>query len=101
MAADAGPRSVAQHRRGARDHGRLESPLGKNSNRLSRGLVMNSSSLVRSTRFAACLAALAASFVCCSASAQAIRQQADGFIGGTVTSARGPEAGVWVIAETK
>ena len=26
MAADAGPRSAAQHRRSARDHGRLESP---------------------------------------------------------------------------
>jgi hypothetical protein len=29
-----------------------------------------------------------------------VRRPADGFIGGTVTSARGPEAGVWVIAET-
>jgi hypothetical protein len=36
----------------------------------------------------------------CGAAAQAVRQPADGFIGGTVTSARGPEAGVWVIAET-
>src|SRR6185295_5922313 len=62
---------------------------------------MNSSSLARSCRLAACAAALVASFVCCSAGAQAVRQQADGFIGGTVISARGPEAGVWVIAETK
>ena len=36
----------------------------------------------------------------CAASAQAVRQPADGFIGGVVTSTRGPEAGVWVIAET-
>ena len=28
------------------------------------------------------------------------RRPADGFIGGVVTSSRGPEAGVWVIAET-
>src|SRR6185503_2182712 len=67
---------------------------------LHQGTCMNSSSLGRGYR-AAWFAALAASFVCCGAAAQAVRQQADGFIGGTVTSARGPEAGVWVIAETK
>jgi hypothetical protein len=33
-------------------------------------------------------------------SAQAPRRPPEGFIGGTVTSSRGPEAGVWVIAET-
>ena len=32
--------------------------------------------------------------------AQEPRRPADGFIGGIVTSSRGPEAGVWVIAET-
>ena len=63
---------------------------------------MNSSSARCSlrSRFAACVAALAAPFVWCTASAQAVRRPADGFIGGVVTSARGPEAGVWVIAET-
>jgi hypothetical protein len=35
-----------------------------------------------------------------SAIQQAPRVPADGYIGGTVTSAAGPEAGVWVIAET-
>ena len=35
-----------------------------------------------------------------SALQQAPRVPADGYIGGTVTSAAGPEAGVWVIAET-
>src|SRR5689334_1545901 len=61
---------------------------------------MNSSSPRRCGRVA-WLAALAASFVCCVANAQTIRQPLpDGYIGGTVTSARGPEAGVWVIAET-
>src|SRR5690349_13672937 len=49
---------------------------------------------------AACVAALAALFASWSANAQVNRQSAEGFIGGTVTSARGPEAGVWVIAET-
>src|SRR5262245_6737624 len=58
---------------------------------------MNSSSL---GRLAACVAALDALFLSCSAAAQVVRQSADGFIGGTVTSTRGPEAGVWVIAET-
>ena len=60
---------------------------------------MNSSSFARGNR-AAWLAALAASFVWCSANAQTAKRPPDGFIGGTATSARGPEAGVWVIAET-
>ena len=30
-----------------------------------------------------------------------MRRPAEGFIGGVVTSTRGPEAGVWVIAETE
>ena len=51
---------------------------------------MKSSSLV------ACVAALAASVV----SAQEVRRPPDGFISGVVTSTRGPEAGVWVIAQT-
>src|SRR5688572_3313732 len=51
-------------------------------------------------RIAAYVAALGAAAVCCSASAQAVRRPADGFISGVVASARGPEAGVWVIAET-
>jgi hypothetical protein len=42
---------------------------------------------------------LAAS-VWCTASAQEVRRPPEGYIGGVVTSARGPEAGVWVIAET-
>src|SRR5688500_17296987 len=50
---------------------------------------------------AALVAALAASCVSLVASAQAPRRPADGYIGGVVTSARGPEAGVWVIAETE
>ncbi len=41
-----------------------------------------------------------AALLCCAIAAQAQRRPADGFIGGTVTSTRGPEAGVWVIAET-
>jgi hypothetical protein len=41
-----------------------------------------------------------ATLLCCAGNAQTPRRPADGFIGGTVTSARGPEAGVWVIAET-
>src|SRR5262245_9896845 len=98
MAADAGPRSASQHRRSHGDHGRL-TLSGKNSNRFHQGIGMNSSSLGRS-RWAACVAAVAAFFVWCSASAQTVRQVADGYIGGTVTSTRGPEAGVWVIAET-
>jgi hypothetical protein len=61
---------------------------------------MNSSSLRRGSRFAACVAALAASVLGCAASAQAQRRPAEGYISGVVTSARGPEAGVWVIAET-
>jgi hypothetical protein len=61
---------------------------------------MNSSSLGRSSRLAGGVAALAASIVCFGASAQAVRKPAEGFIGGVVTGARGPEAGVWVIAET-
>ena len=46
------------------------------------------------------VAVLAASLVWCTANAQQARRPADGFISGTVTSSRGPEAGVWVIAET-
>src|SRR3954464_7537953 len=46
------------------------------------------------TSFAALLAAST------SASAQAVRIDADD-IGGVVTSAKGPEGGVWVIAETR
>ena len=46
-------------------------------------------------------AAALLSVVCVSAaSAQAVRVDADD-IGGVVTGAKGPEAGVWVIAETK
>ena len=60
---------------------------------------MISSSLGRGSRFAAGVAALAAS-LWFTASAQEARRPAEGFIGGVVTSARGPEAGVWVIAET-
>jgi hypothetical protein len=54
----------------------------------------------RGTHWAAGVAALAASIACCSASAQVAGKPAEGFIGGVVTGARGPEAGVWVIAET-
>ena len=61
---------------------------------------MSSLSLRRSGRFAAGIAALIASVLCCAANAQEARRPADGFIGGVVTSSRGPEAGVWVIAET-
>ncbi|MEP7305512.1 MAG: carboxypeptidase-like regulatory domain-containing protein [Acidobacteriota bacterium] len=32
---------------------------------------------------------------------QSRRAASDGYIGGTVRSSQGPEAGVWVIAETK
>jgi hypothetical protein len=49
---------------------------------------------------AALVVALAASCVSLAAGAQTQRRPADGYIGGVVTSARGPEAGVWVIAET-
>ncbi|HSC14912.1 MAG TPA: carboxypeptidase-like regulatory domain-containing protein, partial [Gammaproteobacteria bacterium] len=62
---------------------------------------MNSSRLRRGGLLAAGIAALAAFTVSSGAIAQAARRPADGFIGGTVTSARGPEAGVWVIAETE
>ena len=58
---------------------------------------MNKSHL--GSRFAAAVAVLAASIVWC-ASAQEARRPAEGFISGAVTSSRGPEAGVWVIAET-
>ena len=60
---------------------------------------MKSSSLGRG-RFAAVIAALDAAIVASAATAQVGRKPAEGFITGTVTSARGPEAGVWVIAET-
>src|SRR5215470_14852856 len=56
------------------------------------------------TKFAARAALLttsfAALFAATSASAQAVRIDADD-IGGVVTSTKGPEAGVWVIAETR
>ena len=61
---------------------------------------MSSLSLRRGGRLAAGIAALIASVLCCAANAQEARRPAEGFIGGVVTSARGPEAGVWVIAET-
>jgi hypothetical protein len=61
---------------------------------------MNSSSFGRDHRFAACVAVIAASVVVAHANAQASRRPSEGFIGGTVTSSRGPEAGVWVIAQT-
>jgi len=61
---------------------------------------MNNNSLGHSGRFAACVAALAALAACFSAVAQQPRQLPEGFISGAVTSSRGPEAGVWVIAET-
>src|ERR1043166_869997 len=48
------------------------------------------------TSFAALLTAAFATEAC----AQAVRIDADD-IGGVVTSAKGPEAGVWVIAETR
>jgi hypothetical protein len=60
---------------------------------------MNSSRLRRGT-LAAGSAALAAAIVTVTASAQAPRRPADGFISGVVASPSGPEAGVWVIAET-
>src|SRR5688572_24447769 len=104
MAADAGPRSAAQHRRSARDHGRLSSRAAFNDTRIffSRDTRMSSLSLRRSGRFTAGIAALTASVVCGAVNAQEVRRRpADGFIGGVVTSTRGPEAGVWVIAETK
>lgn len=49
-------------------------------------------------RVAACVLTLAMTWT---ASAQSARRPAEGFISGTVASSRGPEAGVWVIAETK
>lgn len=57
------------------------------------------------TKFAARAALLTTSFAALlaastNASAQAVRIDADD-IGGVVTSAKGPEAGVWVIAETR
>jgi hypothetical protein len=57
------------------------------------------------TKFAARAALLTTSFAALlaattTASAQAVRIDADD-IGGVVTSAKGPEAGVWVIAETR
>jgi hypothetical protein len=58
---------------------------------------MNSSSIGRGIRV---VAVVATALLCCAVNAQTPRRPADGFIGGTVTSARGPEAGVWVIAET-
>jgi hypothetical protein len=61
---------------------------------------MNNNSLGRGGRFAACVAALAALAACFTAAAQTPRQLPEGFISGAVTSSRGPEAGVWVIAET-
>jgi hypothetical protein len=60
---------------------------------------MISSSVGRRSRFAAAVAAVGASVVWC-ASAQEARRPAEGFISGVVASSRGPEAGVWVIAET-
>lgn len=48
---------------------------------------------------AACLA-IGAALVATIVSAQTPRSMPDGFIGGVVTGPRGPEAGVWVIAET-
>jgi hypothetical protein len=55
------------------------------------------------TKTAACLAMLSVSFsalLAGAAMAQAVRVDADD-IGGVVTGANGPEAGVWVIAETR
>jgi hypothetical protein len=49
--------------------------------------------------FAACVA-VCATFVAGTVMAQTARQMPDGFISGVVTGPRGPEAGVWVIAET-
>lgn len=56
---------------------------------------MTTKSLYLAASLALC-AALAAG----AARAQTARQMPEGFISGTVTSSRGPEAGVWVIAET-
>src|SRR5260221_8211750 len=54
-----------------------------------------------STSFAALLCAAAVNVaVAQPAAAQQVRVDADG-IGGVVTGAKGPEAGVWVIAETR
>jgi hypothetical protein len=61
---------------------------------------MNNNSLGIGGRFAACVVTLAALAACFAVSAQTPRELADGFITGAVTSSRGPEAGVWVIAET-
>jgi hypothetical protein len=44
--------------------------------------------------------ALAAALILSTAASAAPRALPEGFISGTVTSSRGPEAGVWVIAET-
>jgi hypothetical protein len=54
----------------------------------------------RRTGFSAALVAVAAALFAPLA-AGAPRPLPEGFITGTVTSSRGPEAGVWVIAETK
>jgi hypothetical protein len=62
---------------------------------------MSSSSLGRDGRRGAVVAALTAAVLCSVANAQETRRPAEGFIGGVVTSTRGPEAGVWVIAETE
>ena len=48
---------------------------------------------------AACGAALAVAMATLPA-AEGAAETADGYIGGVVTSSAGPEAGVWVIAET-
>jgi hypothetical protein len=61
---------------------------------------MNSSRLGRGASLATGTAAIAASIVSLTAGAQTARRPPEGFIGGVVSSSRGPEAGVWVIAET-
>jgi len=64
---------------------------------LGLGERMSDSSLICKLRWVAGLTAL---ILVASANAQAPRALPEGFITGTVTGPRGPEAGVWVIAET-
>src|SRR5688572_24911228 len=61
---------------------------------------MKTSTRVR-VAIAVCSAALVATIVPFAAQGQRTPVPATGYIGGVVQSPKGPEAGVWVIAETK
>ncbi len=103
MAPGTRPRSDAQHRRSIQHHGRLSAGSCQLdpaiTNRNFRRIRMNTPARRSWPRTA--LAAFAAATLLTSLANAAPPALPEGYISGVVTSSRGPEAGVWVIAETK